>query len=254
MMVRSDWLLGLSSGLAILVVIDSHPLAGIAAREREPPLAQVEIHTGRNGCTAELDSAPAGKTDLNGDLVLAAVEPGDHYVHIGCAGERGKSYFISPRVGEKVEIPYGIEGAPAAEAAAASLEPAEIRIRLRQHIQEAVHLRARGRIEEAVAHLRNAFQLDPENSDLHREMGITFLLAKEWKRARVEMLEAVRYDPTDADAHNGLGYALEKLGNLKAALEQYHTAARLQPDDPTYLRHYLDALARLSAKQAEQKQ
>jgi tetratricopeptide (TPR) repeat protein len=253
MMIRSDWLLGLSSGLAILVLAASCLLASIAAREREPPVARVEIHTGRKGCAAELDSASAGETDLNGNLVLAAVEPGDHYVHIGCAGERGKSYFISPHVGEKVEVHHGIEGVPAAEAAA-SLEPAEIKVRLRQHIQEAVHLRTRGHIEEAVAHLRNAFQLDPENSDLHREMGITFLLAKEWKRARVEMLEAVRYDPTDADAHNGLGYALEKLGSLKAALKEYRTAARLQPDDPTYLRHYLDTLARLSAKQAEQKQ
>jgi tetratricopeptide (TPR) repeat protein len=253
MMARSDWLLALSSRLAILVVTASCPLASFAVREREPPLARVEIHTGRAGCAAELDSAPAGETDLNGNLVLAAVEPGDHYVHIGCAGERGKSYFISPHVGEKVEIRHGIEGAPAAEDASAPLEPAEIKVRLHQHIQEAVQLRARGRIEEAVAHLRNAFQLDPENSDLHREVAITFLLAKEWKRARVEMLEAVRYDPTDADAHNGLGYALEKLGNLKDALKEYHTAARLQPDDPIYLRHYLDALARLSTRQAEQK-
>jgi hypothetical protein len=252
MMVRSDWLPGLSSGLAILIVTACRPLASAAAREREPPVARVEIHTGRNGCTAELDSAPAGKTDLDGNLVLAAVEPGDHYVHVGCAGERGKSYFISPRAGEKVEIRHGIEGAPAAEAAAASLQPAEIKVRLRQHIQEAVQLRAHGRIEEAVAHLRNAFQLDPENSDLHREVGITFLLAKEWKRARVEMLEAIRYGPADADAHNGLGYALEKLDDLEGALREYRAAARLEPDDLNYRRHYLDALVKLTAKQGEQ--
>jgi len=253
MMVRSERLLALCARLAILAVTASWPLVSFAVREREPPLAQVAIHTGRGGCAAELDSAPAGEADAQGNLVLAAVEPGDHYVHVGCADERGKSYFISPHVGEKVEIRHGIETAPAAEATSTPLEPAEVKVRLRQHIQEAIRLRARGRIEEAVAHLRNAFQLDPENSDLHREMGITFLLAKEWKRARVEMLEAVRYDPTDADAHNGLGYALEKLGNLKGALKEYHTAARLQPDDTTYLRHYLDALARLAAKQPEQK-
>jgi tetratricopeptide (TPR) repeat protein len=253
MMVRTHGLLAVGSLLTILAAAGPCPSASFAVREREPSSTRVVIHTGRGGCAAELDSAPAGETDSDGNLVLAAVEPGDHYVHIGCPDERGKSYFISPRVRESVEIRHGIGGAPAAESASVQLEPAEVKVQLRRHIQEAVQLRARGRIEEAVAHLRNAFQLDPENSDLHREMGITFLLAKEWKRARVEMLEAVRYDPIDADAHNGLGYALEKLGNLKGALKEYHTAARLQPDDSIYLRHYLDALARLAAKEAEQK-
>jgi len=146
-----------------------------------------------------------------------------------------------------------VEGPAAPESATTSLAPAEVKVRLRRHIQEAVQLRARGRIEEAIQHLRSAYALDPENSDLHREMGITFLLAKEWKRARVEMLEAVRYDPTDADAHNGLGYALEKLGDLEGALKEYRTATRLEPDDPIYRRHYFDALGKLAAKQAEKK-
>ena len=88
-------------------------------------------------------------------------------------------------------------------------------------------------------------KLDPENSDLHREMGITFLLAKEWKRARVEMIEAIRHDQTDADAHNGLGYALEKLGDIDGALKEYRTATNLEPDDPTYRTHYFDALVKI---------
>jgi hypothetical protein len=253
MMVRTHSFLALGPLLTILAVAGPCPSASFAVREREPSSARVVIHTGRGGCAAEVDSAPAGESDSDGNLVLAAVEPGDHYVHIGCPDERGKSYFISPRVGESVEIRHGIGGAPAAESASVQLEPAMVKVELRRHIQEAVQLRARGRIEEAIAHLRNAFRLDPENSDLHREMGITFLLAKEWKRARVEMLEAVRYDPTDADAHNGLGYALEKLDDLEGALREYRTAARLEPDDPNYRRHYLDALVKLTAKQGEQK-
>lgn len=252
-MVRTHCLFAVGSLLTILAATAACPPGAFAVREKQPQTAQVTIHSGREGCTVDLDSASAGATDSKGDLILAAVEPGDHYIHVLCLGERGKSYFISPRVGENVEIRHGIGSAPAAGSASVQLEPGEVKVRLRRHIQEAVQLRARGRVEEAVAHLRNAFRLDPENSDLHREIGITFLLAKEWKRARVEMLEAVHYDPTDADAHNGLGYALEKLGDLEGALKEYRTAARLEPSDLIYRRHYLDALAKLAAKQAEQK-
>jgi Flp pilus assembly protein TadD len=95
--------------------------------------------------------------------------------------------------------------------------------------------------------------LDPENSDLHRELGITFLLAKEWKRARVEMIEAIRQDQTDADAHNGLGYALEKLGDIDGAVKEYRTAMNLEPDDPTYRTHYYDALVKIQTRQETKK-
>ena len=102
-------------------------------------------------------------------------------------------------------------------------------------------------------HLRDAAKLDPENSDLHCELGITFLLGKDWKRARVEMLEAVRHEPTNADAHNGLGYALEKLGKLDDALKEYRTASKLDPEDSSYRQHYVDALGKLYAQQAGKK-
>jgi tetratricopeptide (TPR) repeat protein len=246
-------LLSAASLRTILAVVAFWSLAAAIGREREPSPARATVLTGREGCTVDLDSAPVGKTGSKGDLVLAAIEPGDHYIHVQCPSEQGKAYFISPRVGENAEIRHGMEGTPTPEAASAPLEPAEVKVRLRRHIQEAIQLRTRGRLEEAIQHLRDAYRLDPENSDLHREMGITFLVAKEWKRARVEMLEAVRYDPSDADAHNGLGYALEKLGDLEGALTEYRKAARLEPDDPIYRRHYLDALGKLAAKQAEKK-
>ena len=223
--------------------------AASRAGEREPPMAQVAVHAGRAGCAVDLDSAPVGETELSGNLTLPAVEPGDHYIHVRCPNEHGKGYFLSPRAGDTVRIAHGAAAAAAGESASTPQESGQVKVRLRRHIEEAVQDRARGRIEEAIRHLREAYRLDPENSDLHREMGITFLLAKEWKRARLEMLEAIRYDPNDADAHNGLGYALEKLGKLEEALREYRAATRLEPDDPNYRRHYLDALARLAAKQ-----
>lgn len=244
-----------SAGPAVAVIV----LGGMLSmpfgpeREREARVAEISVHTGREGCTVELDSTPAGKSDAQGSFVLREVEPTDHYVHILCPNEGETGYLVSPRAGEKLEIRREVGGPPAAATPSSPLEAAQTKVRLRKLVQDAVRLRARGRLDEAVQHLREARRLDAENSDLHRELGITFLLGKDWKRARVEMLEAIRHNPTDADAYNGLGYALEKIGHLEAALKAYRAATQLEPDDPSYRQHYMEALGKLAAKQHAEK-
>jgi hypothetical protein len=227
------------------------PISPLSAKEQPPQFTQVNVQTAREGCTVELDSTLVGKTGTTGVLELAEVEPGDHYVHVRCQEQEGKAYFISPLVGEKAEVRHQEDtlGVSAPD----PIEVAQARIQLRRLLQDAAQLRARGNVEEAVRNLRDALRLDPENSDLHRELGITFLLAKDWKRARVEMLEAVRHKPDDADAHNGLGYALEKLEKLEDAVEAYRAATKLEPGDSSYRQHYFGALGKLAAQQAEKK-
>jgi Flp pilus assembly protein TadD len=194
-----------------------------------------------------------GKTDDHGVLVLQDVEPGDHYLHLRCPSEEEKAFFISPRSGENLALDEKKAEEASNPSATPVLSVAEVKIQLRQLVQQAVQLRARGRLDEAVEHLRAALKLDAENSDLHRELGITFLLGKDWKRARVEMLEAIRHDPTDADAYNGLGYALEKMGDLDQAVKQYRMATHLDPADPTYRTHYFDILSRLAKERTNKK-
>jgi tetratricopeptide (TPR) repeat protein len=250
----------------VLFLVLSLCSAAALAREKDAPATRVTIDTGRAGCTVELDAALAGKTDAQGRLVLPEVDATDHYIHVRCPDETHETaYLVSPRVGENAQVRHTAP-APIVDAAAtsnpsaaaasnsnAALDRAEAKIKLRELVKDAVQLRVHGRLEEAVSELREAAKLDPENSDLHRELGITFLLDKDWKRARVEMLEAIRHDPTDADAHNGLGYALEKLGEFGSALNEYRTATHLEPDDLSYQQHYLEALARLAAERAEKK-
>jgi Flp pilus assembly protein TadD len=231
-----------SAGLCVLTT----------AREREAQSAQVTVQGGHEGCLVELDAQAAGKTNADGKLVIPEVEPGDHYLHIDCPGEHAAAYFVSPRAGENLEVRRTAAGTAPPEPASVQ-EAAATKIRLRRLVQQAVQSRAKGRLDEAVEHIREALKLDPENSDLHRELGITFLLGKEWKRARVEMLEAIRHEPSDADAHNGLGYSLEKLGDIAGAVKEYRLATRLDPDDPTYRTHYFDALAKLAAEKAKKK-
>ncbi len=241
--------------LAALLLLSIPFLSGSRfARERKAPSAEIRVIADKEGCAVELDASPAGKTGSQGILVLPDVEPMDHYLHVRCPGEQAEiAYFVSPHAGESVEIRQGAGGSSIPDSTRSPLEAAEVKIKLRRDVQQAVRLRAQGRLEEAVQLLHEATKMDPENSDLHRELGITFLLDKEWKRARAEMLEAIRHDPTDADAHNGLGYALEKLGDIDTALKEYRIATHLEPDNSSYRQHYLEALGKLAVKQAEKK-
>jgi tetratricopeptide (TPR) repeat protein len=239
----------------MLAVIFAFVAAVGLSHERQGQVAEIRVHGQSPECAIELDAVSAGNTNAQGELVLRDVDPTDHYIHVLCPGQHERAYFVSPRAGETAEIRVTPDAgsAPTGAAGVASLDAAERKIELRQLVQKAVELRAAGLFDEAVSKLREATERDPENSDLHRELGITFLLDKDWKRARVEMLEALKHDPDDADAHNGLGYALEKLGELKAALEEYHTATHLEPDDRSYRQHYIEVLAKLSAQNGEKK-
>ncbi len=237
------------AGVSILAFPALPALPALPADKHGGEPAQVTVHAKKPGCNVELDALPAQTSDAQGNSVIHDVEPGDHYLHVRCPDEpQETAYFVSARSGEYVVIEH-----PPAATADSRLDTAEATIKLRQLAKEAVQLRSQGQLDEAVQELREATKLDPENSDLHRELGITFLLNKDWKRARVEMLEAIRHDPTDADAHNGLGYALEKLGDLDLALKEYRIATHLEPDDLSYRQHYIDALAKLAAQQGEKK-
>jgi tetratricopeptide (TPR) repeat protein len=223
-------------------------LTTASSRDRQPQPAKVTVEAGQAGCRVDLDADSVGSTDTAGKLVLANVEPGDHYIHVRCPGQAEAASFISPRANEEAHV----RPAPHASSSSAASDPAAVienKAELRRLLQQAIQLRAHAQLEDAVAALRQAQKLDPENSDLHRELGITFLLAKEWKRARIEMIEAIRHDQTDADAHNGLGYALEKLGDLDGAVKEYRIATRLEPDDSTYREHYFDAVAKIQTRQ-----
>ncbi len=221
--------------------------------KKESEWAQVSLRMGHEGCKVNIDATPAGITDAQGNLLLQEVEPTDHYVHVQCANQDDMTFFISPRSGDKLELQPGSSSTMSAGPTGTPLEVAQAKAQLRQLIQDAVRLRARGQLDEAVQRLRDAAKLDPANSDLHRELGITFLLVKEWRRAEVEMLEAIRQDPSDADAHNGLGYSLEKQGRLDDAVKEYRVATQLDPDDLSYRQHYVDALSKIAGRHAEKK-
>ncbi|HUI43718.1 MAG TPA: tetratricopeptide repeat protein [Terriglobia bacterium] len=240
-----------TAGLVCAVVAScsrASSLKGPIAREKAGEAAQIVLTSFPPSCTVELDARPVGKTGVEGALELDDVEPGDHYVHVACAGQAEQVFFISPKDGESAKLlPQRPGPAPS------GFEATESRRELRRLVQTSVEARNAGNADEAIADLRRATQLDPENADLHRELGITFLLLRDWKRARVEYLEAIKHDPAEAESHNGLGYALDKLGDAQSAVKEFRKAMQLDPDDSTYREHYLVALAELEAQQERAK-
>ena len=126
-------------------------------------------------------------------------------------------------------------------------------LEVRSLFREAADFRSNGQFPEAISTLRRAIKVDPENPNLHHELGMTFLMIRDWERARVELLEAIRHDPNSADLHNGLGYALEKLGEISPALDQFRMATRLDSTDTSYRDQYFEALGLLAAQQSQNK-
>lgn len=215
--------------------------------------AIVSVVSGAAGCKVDIDGVGAGITNAQGTFTIKDVAAGDHYVHVLCPGQRDSSYFISPAAGHSVRVDARAAASNANVAATSPLNPAASQMQLRHMVSEAVQLRAGGKFREAVALLRRATLLDPRNGDLHRELGITFLMYHDWERARVEMLEAVHREPGDVDAHSGLAYALEKLGDLDESLEQYRICTHLAPHDTSYRNHYIRVLGMLYAAKAKKK-
>jgi tetratricopeptide (TPR) repeat protein len=234
--------------VAAVLALSSLGTSSSTSASRPQDATSLEVEAGHQGCSVELDSAKAGETSVQGELLLGEIDPGDHYVHLDCPGEAEQVFFISPKPGERLSLRPEVAGNPPSP-----LEAAESRLELQKLVQNAIQLRAAGQFAEAIDHLHHAILLDTQNSDLHRDLGITFLMMKDWKRARVEYLEATRLDPGEADAHNGLGYALEKLGEIERARDEFRMAMRLDPGDPTYRQHYFEAEAGLAAEKAKKK-
>ncbi len=219
-------------------------------RGNQNPPAAVSVDSGVAGCKVDIDGDAAGTTGSDGTLRVKDVAPGDHYVHVLCPGQHDASYFISPQPHQQIDVDASAAATNSRQPEAAQLNPAASEMELRRMVSEADQLRSSGQFTEAVDLLRKATLLDPRNGDLHRELGITFLMFHEWERARVEMLEAVRREPDNVDAHSGLAYALEKLGDLDAALKEYRLCTQLDPHDTSYRDHYVQVLGELYSEKA----
>jgi tetratricopeptide (TPR) repeat protein len=86
-----------------------------------------------------------------------------------------------------------------------------------------------GRPGEAIAPLRDAALLEPDNPAIQHDLGLACLEVGRVPDAIAALQRAVASNPRYADAHFRLGIALENLGNIGGAIAAYDRATKLLP-------------------------
>ncbi len=84
-----------------------------------------------------------------------------------------------------------------------------------------------GRLDEAIARLRFAEQLDPLLSVIPMNLGWAFLASDRDQEALASFRDAIALDPRDVQAHVGIGYVLVKLRRFSEAMPAFETAVAL---------------------------
>ncbi len=110
-------------------------------------------------------------------------------------------------------------------------------------------LLATGRIDEAIAEMKRAQELDPLSLIINAELGSNYMFARQYDKAIEQLRKTIEMDPSFYYARYNLGEAYEFTGNFQEALKEYQTAYRLS-DDPGML-GYIGHVHARSGKKAE---
>jgi protein O-GlcNAc transferase len=93
-------------------------------------------------------------------------------------------------------------------------------------------LAANGQIGPAITKMKVALAIDPQNAELHDEMGSLYAQQKVWNHAQEEFAAAIHLNPDLAAAHLHLGLAMRARGEGDAMPEMME-ASRLAPQNVT---------------------
>lgn len=98
------------------------------------------------------------------------------------------------------------------------------------HFNLGATLKARGRIEEAIAHYEIAVRLE-SIPWMHRALGSSYADLGLSDKAIEQYLTALQLEPNDAKTHNDLGSVYGETGRLDQAIKHFRTAVELEPDN-----------------------
>jgi tetratricopeptide (TPR) repeat protein len=91
----------------------------------------------------------------------------------------------------------------------------------------------RGRHEAAVAMLKRAVSLDPQEAPAYLQLGLVYLQKKRWSDAQSALRSYVALRPQDFTGQFNLALSLDYAAKLDEALQTYAAAERVQPTDPS---------------------
>jgi tetratricopeptide (TPR) repeat protein len=93
-----------------------------------------------------------------------------------------------------------------------------------------VALSDRGKVEDAIAHLRESIRIDPNNAEAFNNLGVAFRKQGRIDEAEAQFRQALRIKPNDAVAQNSLGVVLGQKGKFDEAIARFREALRLKSD------------------------
>ena len=97
------------------------------------------------------------------------------------------------------------------------------------HNNIAISLARKGRVQEAIAHFNNAFELNPGHGDAHYNLANVLLRLGRVDEALAHYEKALEINPRNALAHYNLAAALGQNGRVDEALAHYEKAVEINP-------------------------
>ncbi|MDY6986973.1 MAG: tetratricopeptide repeat protein [Thermodesulfobacteriota bacterium] len=101
---------------------------------------------------------------------------------------------------------------------------------VRTHNNLGIALRQKGDLDEAISHYRTALRIRPEYVDAHNNLALVLKDQGNLDEAISHYRRALQIEPYSAEVHNNLGIALRQKGNLDEAISHYRKALGLDPD------------------------
>ena len=91
-------------------------------------------------------------------------------------------------------------------------------------------LMKKGRLDEAIVHLRDALGILKDYPEAHNNLGYALANKGNWAEAIPSYQEAIRRRPDYPKAHNNLAISLAETGKTDEAVTEFGEALRLDPD------------------------
>ena len=100
------------------------------------------------------------------------------------------------------------------------------------HYQLGLAYAKEGRLEQAIGSYLRAIALEPQYAEAYEELGLAYARSGRAEKAAAAAHEAGRLKAEYADLHYQLGLAYAKEGRLEQAIATYRKALALKPDHP----------------------
>lgn len=101
---------------------------------------------------------------------------------------------------------------------------------------EAERLKMAGEHLEAIKLCEKILSYDLDTQVAYEEIGDNFLSMREYVKAEIALIQALRLNPTSANAHYLIGFSHSALGRWKESIEHLERADSIQANHPEILR------------------